>query len=43
VLGGLLYWRFGGASPYVVGAMLVLIPLVMAVGLPAPRPQEATS
>lgn len=36
LLGGVLYWRFGGQSPYLVGALLVLAPLVLATGLPAP-------
>lgn len=41
LLGGLLYWRFGGESPYVVGAILVLLPLLLALGLPAPEGEGA--
>jgi MFS family permease len=40
VLGGILYWRFGSASPYVVGAAVVLVPLLMSLGLP-PVPEAA--
>ena len=41
ILGGLLYWRFGSESPYVVGALLVLLPLVLSLGLPAPEGEGA--
>jgi MFS family permease len=34
ILGGLLYWRFGSTSPYLVGAVCLLVPIAMARGLP---------
>ncbi len=34
VLGGLLYWRFSYASPYVVGAVILIIPFLMIRTLP---------
>lgn len=44
LLGGLLYWRFGSESPYVIGAILVLIPLGLATRLPRPvRPEPVSA
>ena len=44
--GGLLYFKLGGLGPYGIGAGLALIPLLMALGLPAPPenqgPEEKT-
>ncbi|MCB9915384.1 MAG: MFS transporter [Planctomycetes bacterium] len=34
LLGGALYWLYGSAAPYLVGAVLILWPLVLALGLP---------
>ena len=36
------YWRFGGATTYVVGALAVIAPLLMLRRLPAP-PESAQS
>lgn len=33
----LAYWRFGGTSAYVVGAVALLLPLLMVRGLPRPE------
>ena len=43
VLGGLLYWKFGSEAPYFAGAVFLLLPIVLAFGLPAPTdaPGEA--
>lgn len=35
LLGGGLYWALGSQAPYTAGAVLILIPLFLAVGLPA--------
>jgi hypothetical protein len=32
--GGLLYFRFGSAAPYVAGGAFLLAPLLLAAGLP---------
>ena len=34
VLGGLLYWRFGSATPYVVGAGVLCVPILASLRLP---------
>jgi len=34
VLGGVLYWALGSEAPYTAGAILVLLPLFLALGLP---------
>ena len=34
LVGGLLYWRFGSAVPYYLGALFLLVPLWLASGLP---------
>lgn len=39
VAGGVLYWRFGGAAPYLVGAACLLFPMAMARALPDLPPQ----
>lgn len=36
-LGGALYWRLGTAAPFWGGALLLLVPLGLALGLPEPR------
>lgn len=44
VLGSLLYWRFGSASPYWIGAAFLLLPLGLALALPpVPRSDESPS
>jgi MFS family permease len=35
-LGGTIYWRVGSQGPYLFGAALLLLPLVLSLGLPAP-------
>jgi MFS family permease len=41
ILGSLLYWRFGSASPYWIGAAFLLLPLGLALALPpVPRREE---
>jgi len=40
LLGGILYWRFGSWGPYYVGAVVILVPLALSLGLP-PVPGEA--
>lgn len=42
VIGALIYWRFGSSSPYWIGAAFLLIPIGMAMTLPAP-PEIETS
>lgn len=34
--GGILYWRFGSASPYLAAAVLVLVPAWLSLGLAEP-------
>ena len=34
--GGVLYWRFGSASPYLAAAALVLLPAWLSLGLEEP-------
>ena len=36
ILGSLLYWRLGSTAPYMFGAAFVLIPIGLAMTLPAP-------
>jgi MFS family permease len=36
LVGGVLYWRFGSASPYLAGAALVLLPAWLSLGLADP-------
>jgi MFS family permease len=38
-IGGVLYWRLGSGSPYWTAAALLLVPLLLARGLP-PTPQD---
>ena len=38
VIGGLLYWKFGNAMPYWVGAAFLLLPIGLALRLP-PLPE----
>jgi MFS family permease len=43
LLGGVLYWRHGAQSPYLVGAVLLLVPFALALALPPPpTPEQAT-
>lgn len=37
IIGGLLYWRYGAKSPYLLGAVLIWLPIFLAFGLPKPR------
>jgi len=41
IIGGLLYWKFGAQSPYLWGAILIWIPILLAFRLPPPP--EASS
>ena len=36
ILGGSLYWLLGSHAPYIAGALLVVLPLALALGLPPP-------
>ena len=40
VLGAALYWRFGAALPYHAGAAFLVLPLALALRLPAPPAAE---
>ncbi len=40
ILGGLLYWKLGGAAPYWIGCAWLLVPIALARGLP-PVPAAA--
>jgi predicted MFS family arabinose efflux permease len=43
VMGGLLYWKFGSSMPYWVGAAFLVVPFLMALGLPpVPESDEET-
>jgi MFS family permease len=35
-LGGAIYWRLGSQAPYLSGAALLVLPLFLSLGLPAP-------
>jgi MFS family permease len=35
-IGGILYWKLGSEAPYLVGAALMLLPMVLILGLPTP-------
>lgn len=39
ILGGLLYWKLGSAAPYYAGTVFLLLPVLLAFGLP-PVPDE---
>ena len=41
VLGAAGYWYFGSEAPYQAGAVLLVVPVLMAAGLPAPPPAPA--
>ncbi|MCH2205833.1 MAG: MFS transporter [Lentisphaerales bacterium] len=43
ILGGILYWKFSYASPYIVAAVAVIIPLMMTVKLPNFRKESAAT
>jgi MFS family permease len=34
VVGGILYWRLGSQAPYTIGAITLVVPVLMALGLP---------
>lgn len=36
-LGGLAYWSLSSSAPYLLGAGLMLVPLALVAGLPAPK------
>lgn len=36
ILGGLLYWKLGGESPYIAAAVLLTLPIGLSLGLPPP-------
>ena len=40
ILGGLLYWRMGSGAPFYVGAGLIVVPLLLALGLPPVPPDQ---
>jgi len=42
VIGALIYWRYGSSSPYWIGAAFLLIPIGMAMTLPAPPEIESS-
>lgn len=37
----LVYWRFGSATPYILGALFLMIPIGMALTLPRPLDESA--
>ena len=41
--GGLLFWRYGSVSPYLVGALTIVVPLGLAIGLPRPEVEKAVA
>ena len=36
ILGGVLYWQLGSGAPYWVGGLFLLLPILLALGLPDP-------
>jgi len=36
ILGSIAYWRFGSGSPYQAGAIFLVIPIYLVIGLPKP-------
>ena len=40
LLAAMIYWRFGSEWPYFGSALVLLIPIAMAVGLPAVTPTK---
>lgn len=40
-LGGVLFWKLGSGSPFLIGAAFLLLPLGLALSLPAPPPEPA--
>lgn len=36
IIGGAMYWKYGATSPYLLGAVLIWIPIMIAIGLPNP-------
>ena len=42
IVGAVLYWKLGSSAPYHAGAVALLLPVALAVGLPK-VPEEATS
>jgi len=43
IIGGLLYWKFGSTIPYWVGATFLVVPFLMALGLPPTSEEELPS
>lgn len=41
ILASLIYWRYGSASPYFIGSVLILLPLLLVVKLPETPKGEA--
>ncbi|MDG1499037.1 MAG: MFS transporter [Planctomycetota bacterium] len=42
ILGALVYWKFDSESAYRAGALLLLVPIFLAFGLPAVQKEEPT-
>lgn len=42
ILGALVYWKFDSESAYRAGALLLLVPIFLAIGLPAVPEEEPT-
>ena len=40
IIACVVYWRYGSETPYVAGAILLLLPLLLVLGLP--RPEKKT-
>jgi len=36
IIGGAIYWKYGATSPYILGAILIWIPIIISLGLPQP-------
>ena len=43
ILGGVLYWSLASWAPYYLGAAFLVLPLVLAIGLPDPRAGDPTA
>lgn len=42
LLASLLYWQYGSALPYILGALFLLIPIFMVASLPRPPKKDQT-
>ena len=42
ILGGLLYWKLGSAAPYYAGTVFLLLPVLLAFGLPRCRTSRSS-